>query len=320
MLLDRNCLRGPFADVDPAIKSFWLVHVKEMRPWSAVLKEDVTSAANLAAGPLIACLGLIWLGRRQEMRQDPAVRLTAALLGMTMVAGFSGVRMWGYADWIAVAVIAAACADIADSAARKFKRSGVLTLLAAALIAEPVSIASAAAAVDKALTHKPGASKPVRPAVADRCLRTAPYRALAAIRPPGLVLSEIDLGPFVLASSADSVLAAPYHRMSWGMVAARGALSADADHGAEAKTRALGVAYVLECRSEGNYSDRDGMAAGSLQRRLDRGKPPGWLDRISARGAVLDIYRVKPAGPPSSAALSPAARRNSVRPGCSMKR
>jgi hypothetical protein len=238
---------------------------------------------------------------------------------MTMIAGFSGVRMWGYADWIAMAVIAAACADIGDALANEFKISVVVTLLASTLVADPVSIAHAAAAADKALTNKPGAHKPggSKPAPydgPDPCLGTSPYRPLAGIRPPGLVLSEIDLGPFVLASSADSVLAAPYHRMSWGMVAARGALSANADHGAEAKTRALGVTYVLECRAHGRHSDRDGMAAGSLQRRLDRNQPPLWLSRISARNAVLDIYRVKPAGAPPSGAPSSAAARTAPAP------
>jgi hypothetical protein len=319
VLLDRNCLRGPFADVDPAIKGFWLVHVKEMRPWTVLLNEDVISAANLAAGPLIGCLGLLWLAQRRAVRQDPAYRLTAALLLMTMIAGFSGVRMWGYADWIAMAVISVACADIANVLAKEFKISVVVTLLAATLVADPVSIAHAAAALDKTLTNKPGAhksgaAKPAPYAGPDPCLGTAPYRPLAAIRPAGLVLSEIDLGPFVLAGSEDSVLAAPYHRMSWGMVAARGALSADADHGAEAKTRALGVTYVLECRAHGRHSDRDGMAAGSLQRRLDRDQPPSWLSRISAPNPVLDIYRVKPAGPPPSGGPAPAAARTASAP------
>ena len=38
---------------------------------------------------------------------------------------------------------------------------------------------------------------------------------VAATLQPGLVLSEIDLGPYILARTPHSVLNAPYHRMSF---------------------------------------------------------------------------------------------------------
>ena len=106
------------------------------------------------------------------------------------------------------------------------------------------------------------------------------------------------------------MLAAPYHRMSWGMKAARAALSANADDGtAEAKVRALGVNYVLECPAHHNRTDRSGMAATSLQKRLDKqGDPPAWLERVNAPKSVLDVYRVRP---PSAT----GAERSAGRPG-----
>ena len=38
------------------------------------------------------------------------------------------------------------------------------------------------------------------------------------------------------------------------------------------------------------------MGADSLQKRLDAGKPPAWLEPLSTDGAVK-VYRVKPAAP-----------------------
>jgi hypothetical protein len=309
VMTDPHCLRGPFADVDPAIKGFWLVHVKEMRPWPLLLKLEFDNAVALAAAPLMAVLGLIWLGRRRQTRQDSAFRMTVGVFALTIAAGVSGVRMWGYADWIAMAVIAAAAADLAAAVTRRFGREPLAAFLIAALLADPIAAAGAVQGVHK-LSTPPKKTAPVGRAKTgqgggDHCLQIWPYRPLAALKPNGLVLSEIDLGPFVLAESGDSVLAAPYHRMSWGMVAARGALAADADGGgpggAEAKTRALGVTYVLECRAHWNHTDRVGMAPRSLQKRLDGGEPPAWLVRVSAPGAPLDIYRLRPAGPPQVA-------------------
>jgi hypothetical protein len=81
------------------------------------------------------------------------------------------------------------------------------------------------------------------------------------------------------------------------MVAARGALGAPADGGAEASARALGVAYVLECRAHRAHTDRDGLAAGSLQKRLDRGEPPpAWLEPLTPPSAPVEVFRVRPAG------------------------
>ncbi len=298
--LDPHCLKGPFADVDPAIKVFWLSHVQEMRPWPAALKQKPEDAIGLAAAPVMGLIGLLWLGRRRETRQASAFRLTAGLLFLTMAAGFSGVRMCGYADWIAIPVIAAAAADAAETVARRHRRESLITVIIAGLLVTPVSAAAGALWLTNTVAKfsrvkpKPQAAKP-----ADHCFQTAPYRTLAGAGPPGLVLSEVDFGPFILANTQDSALAAPYHRMSWGMIAARGVLSANAADGtAEAKARALGVRYVLECNNHRRHADRDGMAATSLQKRLDEDKDqPDWLERVNPPHSNLEVFRVKPATP-----------------------
>ena len=56
----------------------------------------------------------------------------------------------------------------------------------------------------------------------------------------------------------------------------------------------LGATYVLECPTHKGNSDRVGMKADSLQKRLDAGKPPSWLEPVSVNGPVR-VYRVKPA-------------------------
>ena len=125
----------------------------------------------------------------------------------------------------------------------------------------------------------------------DYCFNKFAYQALAGA-PRGLTLSEIDLGPFVLAYSPSSSLSGPYHRLSWGIMAARGALIADADH-ALPMLRKLGVTYVLACPLHRNHADRTGLSRDSLQRRLDRGDPPAWLRPMTQRTSPVVIYQVR---------------------------
>jgi len=296
--LDPHCIRGPFADVDPAIRSLWLVHVQEMRPWPVVFKRKPEDAIALAAAPLIGLIALAWLGRRRAMRQDPALRLSAGLLLLTMAAGFSGVRMSGYADWIAMPIIAAAAADAADTVARRHHREALITVIIAGLVAMPVTYAQAAAWIDKTVTTltAPKGGKKAEPEPADHCFQSWPYRTLARAGPPGLVLDEIDLGPVILDNTADSVMAAPYHRMSWGMLAARSVWSANADDGtAEARARALGIRYVVECDAHRHHADRLGLSADSLMKRLDEDEDqPDWLERLNPPESAVEVFRVRP--------------------------
>ena len=223
--------------------------------------------------------------------------------------------MAGYANWFAIPLIAAAVIGLAD----RYAKGAMLVAAAAACAATPLFAASAAEAVDKELktltakpakpaapattTARPAAAKlrvkaaPVRAISGDRCFRIASYADLAR-QPAGLVLSEIDLGPFVLAHTGSSSMTAPYHRMSWGLVQARAALSTPADK-ADVPTRALGATYVLECPTHARNSDRVGMSSDSLQKRLDAGKPPAWLELLSDKGP-LRLYRVRPVAEPGA--------------------
>ena len=135
----------------------------------------------------------------------------------------------------------------------------------------------------------------------DFCFSARAYAPLAAL-PRGVTIGEIDLGPFVLAHTPSSAMSAPYHRMSRGILAARAVLTTPAD-AAQARALALspggkfGPVYVLECRRHADHVDRSGLRPDSLQARLDAAKPPAWLERMSAPGAPIEVYRARPLRP-----------------------
>jgi hypothetical protein len=240
--LDRNCLGGPFADVDPQLKVFWLPNVQEIRPIPRVWRTDHDTVFGLIAPMLWGALAWTWLAWKGPRRQDGFLILAGVCLLAASIAGWSAIRMAGYAGWFATPLIAAAVTGLVE----RYAKGAMVITAAAACAAAPLFADTAAEAVDKqvkVLTAKPAKpaakaivkappklpAKPVaktagRVVPGDRCFQIAAYADLAR-QPAGLVLSEIDLGPFVLAHTPSSSMTAPYHRMNWGLVQARAALS-----------------------------------------------------------------------------------------------
>ena len=303
--LDWNCTRGPFADVDPRVKPFWLDYVQEVMPFPRVLKRHPDDALIMAAPSILGLLGWLWLGRRREARRDAAWRLSGGLLVLTTVAGFAMQRSAGYAHWTALPLFSAAAADLAW----RYRRLGLLAPLLAGLLVMPMGIAGVAIGARKAwiqasaaIRHKPAAAADKSPD--DYCFNADSYKVLAEARPVGLAAGDIDFGPFVLAHTPHSALSAPYHRMNWGILAARSILVADAKdpgpNGAEAWAHRLGVNYILECQVHSINADRVGLADGSLQATLDNDDWPDWLTLISKEDDPIQVFRVLPPKPPNA--------------------
>lgn len=286
--LDPLCVGGPMAGIDPELKRVWLVDVGEMAPWPRLLAADPRTAISLALPVATGLLGWLWLGRRREMRVNPSWMLAGALLIASALAGLQASRSAEYAVWFFAPVAGAALADFgAAFLANRMIPTAVLVL------AVNVLPGWAIARIDGWRSSHLGASANTGagPAGRDRCTETAAYARLSQLA-PGLVLSEIDAGPYILANSPDSAVEAPYHRMTWGIKQARGALGA-APPEAERRIRALHVAYVLNCAAHAMQSDRASLSADSLQKALDQGRSPDWLQPLSGAGEPLQIYRVR---------------------------
>ncbi len=304
--LDPHCLRGPFADVDPRIRAIWLDHVTEVANWPVLYGRDPSRAINLAGAAVagvVATLGLLWQPGRLA---DRAWWVTALVFALGLVVGGLAARMTAYALWFEIAPIAAAAALLAT---RYEAALSALAALAAAALLTPDGWGAVAQVAANQVTALQTAKAPPRPAAAgsrtparakpparprDYCLNASSYAALARA-PAGLTVSEIDLGPFVLAHTPSASLSGPYHRLSWGIMAARSVLSARGD-AAYAQARKLGVTYVLECPVHHGNADRAGLPADALQIRLDRGAPPAWLAPLTSLKAPVVIYRLRAPG------------------------
>jgi hypothetical protein len=56
-LIEPRCLGGPFAMIDPAVRSLWLAHVQEMQPLSAFARVMPVKTAAIMALQLLAARG-----------------------------------------------------------------------------------------------------------------------------------------------------------------------------------------------------------------------------------------------------------------------
>jgi hypothetical protein len=281
LAFDPRCIRGVFAAVDPRIVPFWFKNVSELQPIPVMMMHDRSFgiALILMSAMIVASAGFLLV--REWPRPKPATGLAAAAILVAIVTGYFAFRMENYVQWLGFPVLASALSVFAA----RFWRGLMVPTAAFAALLSPVGAVAFAMQGYGAVTGMP--DDPKSPKAAELCHDTATFRPLAALR-PGLVLSDIYMGPYILALTRHTALAAPYHRMTWGILAAHDALSAGAAQ-AEAKIRALKIDYVAACPAD----DTVHPAPKSIEADLMHGQAPHWLERLSAKDDALQIYRVR---------------------------
>ncbi len=211
--VEPRCLAGPFAMMDPTVRALWFNNVSEMQSlWAVALKSPPAGAA-IAAFPAVGLLALALIARDPATRRDFGFLVAAAALVIATAVMCSMVRAFSYAIWLAIPMVAAGVVSLFPPL-----RSGTLaarTLIA--LFLTPAVTAAVAMAAVQAVTAR--APEPENSRVALGCLLDKSYETLAAL-PPGLVATDIDYGPFVLALTPHAVMSAPYHRLVGPIIAA----------------------------------------------------------------------------------------------------
>lgn len=282
--IEPRCLGGPFALADATVKAVWLDRVDETEPLVSVMRGFPIMGAWLCAFPLVALLAALALARDADMRRDLGFLLATAALVLSVGETFAAVKVYAYGMWLGMPLVAAL-------ACRAAKTSGLragAARLAAALILTPTAITAGAITIAQAAAG----ADPAYPGFPERsdCSRNDAY-ALMARLPAGLVATDINYGPFVLALTPHSVIAAPYHRMTGGIVAAHTILNTTTDE-ARRIIAAYGVRYVALCGARAPTGADN--VPGSLRAELVAGHAPPWLDAIpQTPGALFAIYRVR---------------------------
>lgn len=287
LLIEPRCLAGPYALVDPRIRPIWLSDVRENQPALRLLAINPLTAAAIAAFPLATLFATLAMLVRTPLRRDFAFLTAAAAFVAACLATVAVIRSSSYALWLAMPPMAVALTLM-------FRRLAIDALwrrAAVALLLSPLALSSVGVVLLGAAGFEDRQDF-ARPESA-HCLHSRNYRALAAL-PAGRVAADVSHGPFILALTPHSVLSAPYHRLSEGIVAAHRILSAPPD-AAQAEARRNGVAYIALCGPR----PPDGLTlrqqTESLWAALREGRVPPWLEPVvSGPGQAFSVYRLRP--------------------------
>lgn len=281
--IEPRCLRGPFAMMDPALRP-WMAQVAEMQPILSTLRTTPAVGATLIAFPLAAVLAIVPLAFDRTLRRDPGfVAVAVAAVAVTAI-GMVAIKSLNYAYWLAIPLMATACAGLVTG----LRLTSPAARVVPAVLLSPLALSALALVAVQVF----GGAPPAEDRRLGRgCFDDASYARLAAL-PPGVVVTGIDQGAFVLALTPHAVLGAPYHRLADGILASHRAFALPPNAAREEILAHRGD-YVVTCGPVRPWGIDGTALETSLAGRLAAGDVPAWLRPVAGSAdEPLTIYAV----------------------------
>ena len=264
LLLEPQCIRGPMAMVDPAIWPIWSATCARCSRCLSVFRKNPLTGAAIAAFPAAALVAVAVLLRQERLRHDFGFLVATLAFFSAAATTVGAIRGFSYAIWLGMPLVAVLALRLIVA----FEIKRLAPRLATALVLTPMVISSSAivAATAAGLNDSDSFSRPDMRA----CFATASYGPLRNLE-PGLIAADVSFGPYLLALTSHSVLAAPYHRLSNGIVTAHRVLS-------EPPGEARGIALAA------NVNYIAGLRAASTRRLAGAGAKPEPMGPPAGRG------------------------------------
>lgn len=270
-LIAPACLAGPYGALSPLLKTLWLRNVVEAQPLLAAAPGVVLGYGGLMLAGIM--VGGVRIARGE--RGAPLLSW-AALQAGALALSCVQLRMAPFGAALAVPVLA-------GMVLRARVSEKPLGIVAAWLAAAGIFYPLAGGALDR--SEPVAASRPP-------CLTAAYLARIAAVR-GGMIAVPLDMGPYVLGTSGQAVLAAPYHRNAAANLA-HYRLFLGSPHMARAAARRWHIAAIAYCPAWLADLDPGRIAAnGSIVAVRGRAELIEWADPVIT-GDDLVILRVKP--------------------------
>ncbi|MGB9364860.1 MAG: hypothetical protein WCE79_02485 [Xanthobacteraceae bacterium] len=279
--IEPRCLRGPYAMMDPDVWPIWLAHVREMKPLVRLIIESPITGIGIGTFPLVGLGAVLVLA--QTKRFDFGFLVAAAALLASVATMLASIKGAAYATWLAMPLVAAFALHLfallrLQSLVPRFALGIFLT---PAVLSFGATTIANAAGLGAPVSAKDGTE-------GESCFKNESYAALAHL-PRGVVATDIDYGPFLLALTPHSVLAAPYHRLSAGIITVHKIFSSPPDE-ARALLARHRVTYVMTCARP----DVGRGEASNLGYQLHQGLVPAWLEPVPVtEPQAFSVYRLK---------------------------
>jgi hypothetical protein len=287
VLFAPRCLAGPYGQIDPAIIPILLAEVAEMQSLPRMLSRDLAAGVATAAFPAVGLLAALMVAVHTQRYRDFGVLTAAAASLVACAIAFVAFKGYPYAMWLGVPFVAAAAVDLFH----RFRLTGLVPRFVAALVVTPITISLTAMSIAAATSS----GRVVAGGTPDRqaCKQKQSYQELARLPKGLLVANELEWGSFLLLWTPHSVLGAPYHRLSDGIVMTHEIFARPPEQSRAALARAH-ADYVVTCGQRGAAGLLAEERPGSLWARLSAGEIPEWLERVAETdGQAVAVYRVK---------------------------
>jgi hypothetical protein len=285
-VIEPRCLRGPYALMDSAVWPIWLAHVREMKPLIALTIESPLTGIAIATFPAAAIIAALVLARSGDVRRDFGFLTATAAFAAAAVLTLVAVKSASYAAWLAMPLVAAFALHLF----RLLRLQSLVPRAAVAVLLTPAVLSLGAITIANAAGL--GANDSFNRAESDACFKTESYAALARLA-PGIVAADIDYGSFLLALTPHTVLAAPYHRLSAGIITVHEAFSSPPEQARRMLARHR-VDYVMICKSRSSARAAAAPAAASLWEQLHAGAVPDWLKAVPVtKEQAITVYRLR---------------------------
>ena len=288
LVLFPQCLRDPYASLDPRLRTLWLDNIEEVQSLFQLMTHDRAFVISGYVTPLIALVLVAFHLVRGDRRRE--VWIIASLLAVALAVSVWQVRGITFSITLAVIPLAAWVAAWRERALKSpSPRSSVAMILAWLVSINQLWVMGAASATILADTTTGTSTGDTL----SECERPGDYTTLAAM-PATTVLAVSNLGSSILVYTKHRALAGPYHRNVQGNRLVLDALTGSAET-AEAVVRGQHVGLVALCRGNGETTYLARVAPNGLLGDLVKGRIPAWLEPVTDTiGKPLELYRVKP--------------------------
>jgi hypothetical protein len=285
--LEPRCVGGPFAIMDPTVRSLWLMDIAEMQPLAKMLRVVPQSGIAIAAFPALGLIATLLVAK--ELRRDFGFLTATAAFLLACAATVSVIKFYSYAVWLGMPLVAVASLSVFG----RLKLQGLVPRFAVLLLVTPAVFTVGAITLASASGIPEGLD--VDPPARQACINKQNTAALARL-PVGLIAAnQVEWGPYLLAFTPHAVLAAPYQiRLADAIVAANDAFGLPPAQ-ARQVIAARGVNYLLICGPQGPIGLTAAQREASLWGRLRMSEIPDRLTPVpELDGHPFTVYQVKP--------------------------
>ena len=311
--LAPQCLGGPYADLHPRLAVAWLPLIDEARGLLSGFNSSGSMALGIMTLAIVSGVGVLFLsgpvwqscavGRRLQ------VILIIGLLGLALGLTFIQLRLYIYVMLFALPGLILLVTRARIAYERRGGPGALIGLAGAWIFLFPISVFlffglwengsrpfSLTSLVGKGADFIPDGQSHGPGQAASACRTQDAYGHLAAL-PPGLVINDLNLAPYILLYTSHDAVGGNYHRGVGGILDSMDFFDADWSR-ARAVVQRRRAAYVALCRTSGEGDERPGVKRSrenmSVAETLrSGGKHPDWLLPVvgSDEGPLL-IYRI----------------------------